>query len=523
MSSSVPLPSPDDDYTAHDDSSLTLAFWNAALNSVGRRIRALEAVKADWQALIAAGTGQALEVISANVEPQLAALNGVINALKADVAAAEDAIATIVAGGINMANVVGLSAALALKANVTYVDNAIAALVASSPSTLDTLNELATALGNDPNFATTVTNALGARLRIDAPQVLTNEQKSALQAALGVPSSKAVTAKASKPNRIINPAHQICQDRSGGASVDIAGIVYAMDGVNVFAVGGGVLTCRQAGKVSPGGSPYRFRASVFTADAALAAGDGYGVSMLIEGIDVADLQFGTANAKSFVWRGVVNLPVGTYGLSFANSGSSRTYVTTFTIAAAQAGSDVLITQVVPGDTSGTWIKDTSGAGLDVRICFGAGSNYQTPNTGVWQSGNYMVTPAQTNAMATAGATFELADTGLYDGTELPAWEMPSYLDDLRKCRSYLRVVGGALLSNGAPGWGGCIMVVDVGDMRPVTPAISVSASATGGGWSGTISAAHETDSSQRSIRFNPPTTQTSGAYAAFRATINARL
>lgn len=44
-----------------------------------------------------------------------------------------------------------------------FVASAISALVASSPSTLDTLNELAAALGNDPHFATTITNALGAK------------------------------------------------------------------------------------------------------------------------------------------------------------------------------------------------------------------------------------------------------------------------------------------------------------------------------------------------------------------------
>lgn len=48
-------------------------------------------------------------------------------------------------------------------ANTAYVQAAIAALVASSPAALDTLNELAAALGNDPNFATTITNALAGK------------------------------------------------------------------------------------------------------------------------------------------------------------------------------------------------------------------------------------------------------------------------------------------------------------------------------------------------------------------------
>src|SRR5699024_3088851 len=48
-------------------------------------------------------------------------------------------------------------------ANTEFVMRAIAALVGSSPEALDTLNELAQALGNDPNFATTVSNALAGK------------------------------------------------------------------------------------------------------------------------------------------------------------------------------------------------------------------------------------------------------------------------------------------------------------------------------------------------------------------------
>ncbi|MCN2809168.1 prophage tail fiber N-terminal domain-containing protein [Escherichia coli] len=48
-------------------------------------------------------------------------------------------------------------------ANAAFVRKLLAALVDSSPETLDTLNELAAALGNDPNFATTVTKALAGK------------------------------------------------------------------------------------------------------------------------------------------------------------------------------------------------------------------------------------------------------------------------------------------------------------------------------------------------------------------------
>ncbi|EEQ5661079.1 tail fiber protein [Escherichia coli] len=53
-------------------------------------------------------------------------------------------------------------------ATTAYVRAAISALVGSSPEALDTLNELAAALGNDPNFATTMTNALAGKQPLDA-------------------------------------------------------------------------------------------------------------------------------------------------------------------------------------------------------------------------------------------------------------------------------------------------------------------------------------------------------------------
>lgn len=49
-------------------------------------------------------------------------------------------------------------------ANTAFVQAAIAALIGGAPGALDALNELAAALGNDPNFASTVTSSLAAKL-----------------------------------------------------------------------------------------------------------------------------------------------------------------------------------------------------------------------------------------------------------------------------------------------------------------------------------------------------------------------
>ncbi|KVP80390.1 hypothetical protein WJ92_18665 [Burkholderia ubonensis] len=54
-------------------------------------------------------------------------------------------------------------------ATVVQMKGAIDALVAAAPGALDTLNELAAAIGNDPNFATTMTNALALKAAVDSP------------------------------------------------------------------------------------------------------------------------------------------------------------------------------------------------------------------------------------------------------------------------------------------------------------------------------------------------------------------
>lgn len=71
-------------------------------------------------------------------------------------------------------------------ATMAALHTAIANLQAAAPSTLDTLNEIAAALGNDANFSATITAALGFRLRFDATQTLSGGQKAQAVSNLGL-------------------------------------------------------------------------------------------------------------------------------------------------------------------------------------------------------------------------------------------------------------------------------------------------------------------------------------------------
>ncbi len=114
-------------------------------------------------------------------------------------------------------------------ATTEFVRRAITNLIASSPAALDTLVELAAALGNDPNFATTTAESLGNRLRVDtAAQGLNGTQQANGRANLAL--GTAATAKVG----------------TSGASVPLLNNGNAWSGINyfdgVFAARGGTYT-----------------------------------------------------------------------------------------------------------------------------------------------------------------------------------------------------------------------------------------------------------------------------------------
>jgi len=85
-------------------------------------------------------------------------------ALKADAATTTSALNALTSSVATKASQAGVDSALALKADISYVTAQISALINGAGSALDTLNELAAALGNDPNFAATTATALAAKL-----------------------------------------------------------------------------------------------------------------------------------------------------------------------------------------------------------------------------------------------------------------------------------------------------------------------------------------------------------------------
>jgi len=119
-----------------------------------------------------AGTSYiSLQASNLNHAPASSDSYWMVNAAKGDAGSSGTAAATTFTptGGIAATNVQDALAELdSEKQTAAQVTAAISAVIGSAPTALDTLNKLAAALGNDANYAATVTTALGGKQPLDA-------------------------------------------------------------------------------------------------------------------------------------------------------------------------------------------------------------------------------------------------------------------------------------------------------------------------------------------------------------------
>ena len=129
----------------------------------------------------------------------------------------------------------------------TEVDSKIAALVDSAPTTLDTLNELAAALGDDANFATTVTDALAGKASTSHTHAISDV--TSLQTTLDAkaPLTPSVNAKTSGYTLTAADKGEVIT-ASGTFTITVPGFVFsAGDRVDIVNIGTGVITIAGSG------------------------------------------------------------------------------------------------------------------------------------------------------------------------------------------------------------------------------------------------------------------------------------
>jgi hypothetical protein len=240
-------------------------------------------------------------------------------------------------------------------------------------------------------------------------------------------------------NRIINGAMMIDQ-RNAGASITLATGVqaYPVDRFPAYKGTSGATVTAQQSSTAPAGF---VNSIVFTAStgATPAAGDVNGTWQTIEGYNVADLGWGTANAQSITISFWVRSSVtGTYSVSLTNSAVNRFYVATYTVNAANTWEQKTIT--VAGDTSGTWLTN-NGFGIQIVWDLGYGTNFNG-TAGAWGSSTIRRTSGSVQFVATTGATFYITGVQLEKGSTATSFDLRPYGTELALCQRYfVRLLG----------------------------------------------------------------------------------
>ena len=237
-------------------------------------------------------------------------------------------------------------------------------------------------------------------------------------------------------NRIINGAMVIDQ-RNAGASMAVGAnffSAYCLDRWSPLATGSKYSVQQNAGSVTPPAGFSNYLGITSNSSYTLAVGDYFAIGQRIEGFNFADLDWGTANAKTITISAWVRSSLtGTFGGAIANNAQNRSYPFSYTISSANTWTQISVT--IAGDTTGTWIGATNGIGLNVYFAFGVGSTY-SGTSGSWAAANYVSATGATSVVGTSGATFYITGVQLEKGSTATSFDYRPYGTELSLCQRY---------------------------------------------------------------------------------------
>lgn len=235
-------------------------------------------------------------------------------------------------------------------------------------------------------------------------------------------------------NRIINGACVIDQ-RNAGASVTSTSNPFTLDRWQAFGAPGAKYTVQQnAGSVTPPVGFSKYLGVTSSSAYTVTSGDYFFLTQHIEGFNVADLNFGSANASTVTLSFWVRSSLtGTFGGSLANGAQNRSFPFTYTISTANTWEYKTVT--IAGDTTGTWATGNT-SGLEVNFGYGVGSGLSGTANGTWQAGDYRSATGTTSVVGTNGATWYITGVQLEAGTTASPFEYRQYGTELALCQRY---------------------------------------------------------------------------------------
>jgi hypothetical protein len=219
--------------------------------------------------------------------------------------------------------------------------------------------------------------------------------------------------------------------RNNGAAVTNGG-VYLVDRFESSISTDGAFTIQQVSE-APTGFVNSLKFTTTTADASLGDGQYTSIRQKIEGLNVADLAWGTASASPITLSFWVRSSLtGTFGGVLKNSAQNRSYTYTYTILVANTWEQKSIT--IAGDTTGTWLTN-NGAGITVAFSLGTGATFSS-TAGAWAAGNFVSATGSQSVVGTNGATFYITGVQLERGTQATSFEYRQYGQELALCQRY---------------------------------------------------------------------------------------
>jgi hypothetical protein len=234
-------------------------------------------------------------------------------------------------------------------------------------------------------------------------------------------------------NRIINGGMTIDQ-RNAGASVTPTNGQYSVDRWQASLTQASKYTIQQnAGSVTPPAGFINYLGVTSSSAYSITSTDFFAVRQQIEGLNSADLGWGTANAKTVTLSFWVRSSLtGTFGGTLKNNANDRSYPFTYTINAANTWEFETIT--IPGDTTGTWLT-TNGVGIKVGFGFGVGATYSA-TAGAWTAGDYISATGATSVVGTSGATFYITGVQFEVGSQATSFDFRSFGTEFALCQRY---------------------------------------------------------------------------------------
>jgi hypothetical protein len=234
----------------------------------------------------------------------------------------------------------------------------------------------------------------------------------------------------SSRNKVINGAMVIDQ-RNAGAALTANG-AFPVDRFFISESTDGGFSVQRVLE-APAGLLYSAKFTTTTADASLTATQNIHLHHRVEGLNVADLGWGTSAAQTVTLSFWVRSSLtGTFGGAFRNSATDRSYPFTYSISAADTWEYKTVT--VAGDTSGTWLKDT-GNGVSIMWGLGAGPD-RSGTAGAWAGATYVSATGAVSVIGTLDATWQITGVQLEAGDTATPFEHRSYGQELALCERY---------------------------------------------------------------------------------------